>query len=102
MTGETECADVSKLIFKPEKDKNGIPYTTFTFKVKDKTKGTFSVETYTMTVNVVIPGDVDHNGKVTIRDVLQAFIDILDGKATLRDVLRALMVLVEKDPGLII
>lgn len=101
VAAETECADVSKLIFTPEQGKKGYPYATFTFKVKDKTKGTFSA-TYTMTVNVVIPGDVDHNGKVTIGDVLRAFIDILDGKATLRDVLRALFILVGKEPELII
>jgi len=69
----TECADVSKLIFTPEKDKNGIPYTIFTFKVKDKTKGTFSVA-YTMTVNVILPGDVDHDGKLTLKDALLGLI----------------------------
>jgi len=70
----TECADVSKLTFKSGQSKDdNIPYTSFTFKVKDKTAGTFST-TYTMTVNVIIPGDVDHDGKMTLRDALLSLI----------------------------
>jgi len=47
----TTCEDVSKLVFKLFVNESGIPYATFTFKVKDNT-GLYSDETYTMTINV--------------------------------------------------
>jgi len=47
----TECPDVTKLVFIPSANENGTPYATFDFKVKDDL-GAYSSENYTMTINV--------------------------------------------------
>lgn len=47
------CPDVTKLVFRPSPNTNGIPYATFTFKVKDNSPSfNLSDATYTMTINV--------------------------------------------------
>ncbi|WP_345261646.1 BspA family leucine-rich repeat surface protein [Marivirga lumbricoides] len=43
-------ADITKLVFIPETDKSGSPYTTFDFEVYDG--GSYSTSSYTMTINV--------------------------------------------------
>ena len=54
----TNCPDVTKLVFKPNKDDNGSPYSSFTFKVRDDS-GILDLSTssYTMTINVPAVND---------------------------------------------
>jgi gliding motility-associated-like protein len=52
------CPDVTKLVFKPFPNENGLPYTTFTFKVKDNSASfNLSEANYTMTINVTPVND---------------------------------------------
>ena len=53
----TDYADVTQLTFTPDPDDNGLPYATFTFRVKDSS-GAYSAATHTMTVNVSPVQDV--------------------------------------------
>ena len=58
--------DLTQLIFSPDSDENGTPYATFTFKLIDSA-GTYSDDTYTMTINVnpVPDNPTGANGNVT-------------------------------------
>ena len=58
VTPGTNYPDVTKLVFKPNKDDNGTPYTTFSFKVRDNS-GILDVSilSYTMTINVTAVND---------------------------------------------
>ncbi len=53
---DTDCPDVTLLVFKPAHNAYGTPYATFTFKVKDD-GGAYSVAAYTMTINVTPVND---------------------------------------------
>ncbi len=53
---DTECPDVTPLVFTPAADANGAPYATFTFNVKDSTSA-YSTSAYTMTITVTPVND---------------------------------------------
>jgi hypothetical protein len=62
----SDCADVGLLTFTPASGESGVPYTNFTFKVKDD-QGRYSDNTYTMTLNV---NDSRPTGKPTAVNTL--------------------------------
>ncbi|MBU1099354.1 MAG: choice-of-anchor D domain-containing protein [Bacteroidetes bacterium] len=78
VTVSLDCPDVTLLSFDPVANESGLPYATFTFKVKDD-RGAYSVATYTMSINVTdvvdVPvvsvnegANVDEGGSFTLDD----------------------------------
>lgn len=61
----SDYSDVTKLLFKPVPGASGTPYANFTFKVKDS-NGLYSVNSYTMTINVNSENPIGANNSVTI------------------------------------
>ena len=53
----TIAADVTQLVFSPDLNANGVPYTTFVFKLIDS-NGEYSTATYIMTINVTAVNDI--------------------------------------------
>ncbi len=53
------------MVFSPGSDASGSPYTSFSFKVKDS-NGLYSLQNYTITINVVSPLPVGQNGSITM------------------------------------
>ncbi len=60
----TDYADVTKLKFTPANNATGVPYATFTFKIKDS-NGNYSDATYTTTINVYNENPLGANASVT-------------------------------------
>ncbi len=74
VTQGMECPTVSQLTYSPLSGESGVPYTSFTFKVRDD-QGRVSQSDYTLTINVVssipdgvswIPQDPTQNDMVTV------------------------------------
>ncbi len=65
VTPETDYADVTQLVFKPQTDAIASPYASFTFKVKDN-QGNYSLAIYTMTINVLSPNPTGASSSVTL------------------------------------
>ncbi|MBK9290884.1 MAG: hypothetical protein IPM52_04570 [Bacteroidetes bacterium] len=53
------------LIFSPETDASGSPYTSFTFRVKD-TDGLYSLQAYNVTINVISPLPLGQHSSVSL------------------------------------
>jgi len=56
VTAPSDYADVTKLVFTPEENESGLPYSEFTFKVKDS-HGDYSESSYTMSIEVTSIND---------------------------------------------
>ncbi|MCE1202948.1 MAG: fibronectin type III domain-containing protein [Bacteroidia bacterium] len=61
----TDYANPALLVFNPAAGASGSPYTSFSFKVKDS-NGLYSLQSYTMTVNVISPLPVGQNSSISI------------------------------------
>ncbi len=65
ITASADYPDVSLLTFTPNADKNGAPYATFTFKIKDD-QNRYSDDTYLMTVNVFDYNPLSSNNTISL------------------------------------